>query len=186
MGFMDEMKKTMKDISRVKVNLEIVSGANQIFLLNKKKATMSEISADGEVSFGRNLNFYYMGIDRDRSSSRNVGKTAVGAVIGTFVVPVIGTMIGAAVGAKKKDDSTAELDLINIETKQFVKLIVKCDEKKLKELSGIRISSYKEETEQAAPSYSGADELLKYKGLLDSGVINQVEFDVKKKELLGL
>ena len=33
---------------------------------------------------------------------------------------------------------------------------------------------------------SNADELKKYKDLLDSGVINQEEFDAKKKELLGL
>ncbi len=33
---------------------------------------------------------------------------------------------------------------------------------------------------------SGADELKKYKELLDSGVISQEEFDAKKKQLLGL
>ena len=31
-----------------------------------------------------------------------------------------------------------------------------------------------------------ADELKKYKDLLDSGVISQEEFDAKKKQLLGL
>lgn len=33
---------------------------------------------------------------------------------------------------------------------------------------------------------SAADELKKYKDLLDSGVISQAEFDAKKKQLLGL
>ena len=33
---------------------------------------------------------------------------------------------------------------------------------------------------------SAADELKKYKGLLDSGIITQEEFDAKKKQLLGL
>ena len=33
---------------------------------------------------------------------------------------------------------------------------------------------------------SNADELKKYKGLLDSGVITQEEFEAKKKQLLGL
>ena len=33
---------------------------------------------------------------------------------------------------------------------------------------------------------SQADELIKFKQLLDSGVINQAEFDAKKKEILGL
>ena len=34
--------------------------------------------------------------------------------------------------------------------------------------------------------FSSADELKKYKELLDSGIISQEEFDVKKKQLLGL
>lgn len=38
----------------------------------------------------------------------------------------------------------------------------------------------------AAPALSSADEILKYKNLLDMGVITQEEFDAKKKELLGL
>ena len=33
---------------------------------------------------------------------------------------------------------------------------------------------------------SSADEIKKYKELLDSGIITQEEFDLKKKQLLGL
>lgn len=33
---------------------------------------------------------------------------------------------------------------------------------------------------------SGADEILKYKELLDKGILTQEEFDAKKKQLLGL
>lgn len=33
---------------------------------------------------------------------------------------------------------------------------------------------------------SVADEILKFKQLLDSGIISQEEFDAKKKQLLGL
>ena len=33
---------------------------------------------------------------------------------------------------------------------------------------------------------SGADEIMKYKNLLDIGIITQEEFDAKKKQLLGL
>lgn len=39
---------------------------------------------------------------------------------------------------------------------------------------------------QAAPAASAADELKKFKELLDMGVITQEEFDAKKKQLLGL
>lgn len=43
-------------------------------------------------------------------------------------------------------------------------------------------------TPSAAPvsSVSNADELKKYKELLDAGIITQEEFDAKKKQLLGL
>ena len=33
---------------------------------------------------------------------------------------------------------------------------------------------------------SPADELMKYKQLLDAGIITQSEFDAKKRQLLGL
>ena len=36
------------------------------------------------------------------------------------------------------------------------------------------------------PTTSPADELKKYKELLDMGIITQEEFDAKKKQLLGL
>ena len=35
-------------------------------------------------------------------------------------------------------------------------------------------------------SFSGADEIRKYKALMDEGIITQEEFEVKKKQLLGL
>ena len=37
-----------------------------------------------------------------------------------------------------------------------------------------------------AKTDSSADEIMKYKGLLDMGAITQEEFDAKKKQLLGL
>ena len=41
-------------------------------------------------------------------------------------------------------------------------------------------------TPAAAPAASGADEIMKYKQMLDAGIITQEEFDAKKKQLLGL
>ncbi|MBE6806625.1 MAG: SHOCT domain-containing protein [Ruminococcaceae bacterium] len=39
---------------------------------------------------------------------------------------------------------------------------------------------------QPSSQTSAADELKKYKDLLDAGIITQEEFDAKKKQLLGL
>lgn len=41
-------------------------------------------------------------------------------------------------------------------------------------------------TQMIPPAVSAADEIEKFKGLLDRGVISQEEFDAKKKQLLGL
>lgn len=38
----------------------------------------------------------------------------------------------------------------------------------------------------AAATVSAADEILKFKSLLDAGILTQEEFDAKKKQLLGL
>lgn len=38
----------------------------------------------------------------------------------------------------------------------------------------------------ASTPISAADELMKYKNLLDSGAITQEEYESKKKQLLGL
>lgn len=40
--------------------------------------------------------------------------------------------------------------------------------------------------QESAPAFSAADEILKFKQLLDAGVLTQEEFDAKKKQLLGL
>jgi len=50
------------------------------------------------------------------------------------------------------------------------------------------LSAYQQSeiTAVSAPQISNADELAKFKSLLDSGVITQQEFDTKKKQLLGL
>lgn len=59
-----------------------------------------------------------------------------------------------------------------------------------KAISGLLIERQSKSTpsqviQQEVPQ-SNADELKKYKDLLDSGVISQEEFDAKKKQLLGL
>lgn len=46
--------------------------------------------------------------------------------------------------------------------------------------------NHRETTPKVTPQQSNADELKKYKELLDMGAITQEEFDAKKKQLLGL
>ena len=62
-----------------------------------------------------------------------------------------------------------------------------------KAISGLLQSRQSGNKQEAVPvthvtqqSQSSADELMKYKELLDNGIITQEEFDAKKKQLLGL
>ena len=41
-------------------------------------------------------------------------------------------------------------------------------------------------TQSTTQNNTAADEILKFKDLLDKGIITQEEFDAKKKQLLGL
>ena len=49
-----------------------------------------------------------------------------------------------------------------------------------------RVEEYKHQKAAPAAAPSAADEIKKFKELLDMGVITQEEFDAKKKQLLGL
>ena len=48
------------------------------------------------------------------------------------------------------------------------------------------LESYKSPSSPSSATISSADELKKFKELLDMGIITQEEFDAKKKQLLGL
>lgn len=58
-------------------------------------------------------------IEWDEKGKRSAGKTAVGAIIGTALLPGVGTLIGGALGAKRKDTSlaiiTSEIDGLTTE-----------------------------------------------------------------------
>lgn len=49
-----------------------------------------------------------------------------------------------------------------------------------------RIGFYKTQKNAVVVQASSADEIKKYKELLDQGIITQEEFDAKKKQLLGI
>ena len=64
-----------------------------------------------------------------------------------------------------------------------------CGSSELEDISKEEYLSAKKAENQKAVNptpFSTADELKKFKELLDSGIITQEEFDAKKKQLLGL
>ena len=78
------------------------------------------------------------------------------------------------------------------DTKSLSKGLSEAKMKQVADYCKQRVDEVKTQKTQAvnvvssAPAISPADELLKYKGLFDAGVLTQEEFEAKKKQLLGL
>ena len=101
------------------------------------------------------------------------------------------TKLEIKITTKNIDDPVIYLNLINTEFKKDG-LIYKTASKSVQNiLSKFQIIVNQLEKEKGVSvennsNISAADEIKKFKELLDSGVISQEEFDVKKKQLLGL
>ena len=79
------------------------------------------------------------------------------------------------------NESNKKLERDKAKVKDFSKC-PNCNSSDIEELTKAEIEKLKSNNGAVSP----ADELKKFKELLDSGVITQEEFDAKKKQLLGL
>lgn len=134
------------------------------------------------------------------------------AVVGGMLFGGAGLVAGAVLGGKKTKtknvctsmkvkitlrDNNPDVIYVDLITKE-----TKCDSGAYKDaakqaqdiLSALQVAADKAAGEAAAQASapvlsaapSAADELMKFKQLLDAGAITQEEFDAKKKQLLGL
>lgn len=129
------------------------------------------------------------------------GGASIGrALVGGVLFGGVGTVIGGSTGKRKGKevikkmyikislkhlyDSYAEIPLISTEVKKgaFIYNTMTDAANKILALFDSMIAN----EPVSAPSSTVADELLKYKQLLDCGALSQEEFNAKKKELLNL
>ena len=125
------------------------------------------------------------------------------AIVGGALFGVAGAIVGGGLGKKQKDIVNKmsiiiktrndlipriEISLINTETKRGGFTHKNCKEigNKIISLLSVIADSQTAPVAGSVPVASAADELMKYKQLLDAGAITQEEFDAKKKQLLGL
>jgi len=126
-----------------------------------------------------------------------------GAMVGGMLFGGVGAVVGGVTGSKEtkktiksmrikivlNDEVFVEeyLDLIKSETKSNSFIYKDAIDTAQRVLSLLTIMQNNSNTpKNDTPQLSAADEILKFKGLLDSGAITQDEFDAKKKQLLGL
>lgn len=159
---------------------------------------------------------------KSKSKTKKHSHGLGGALLGTALLPGVGTIAGAIAGSHNgksktegessttssststarqvEDPSSTTLTLVKASDGEEVQIIVEtktADYQKLTTFKTIdkptsdNAAPVEENTNNsAAPVSSSSDDAIeqirKFKGLLDDGIISQDEFDAKKKELLGL
>lgn len=126
------------------------------------------------------------------------------AIVGGVAFGGVGAIVGGVTGKKKVKDTCTSLQikltvkdyysptfyitLISSELKKS-NLLYKQNEKLAQDIiSKLQIitSDSTENSENTASSNDVTEQIRKFKSLLDDGLISQEEYDLKKKELLGL
>lgn len=124
----------------------------------------------------------------------NMGGAIAGAIIAGGAAAIIGSQVGTETRTTIVEhderkiilfyEKNGKIEALNVETEDFEKTINAF--RKLipeKEESMVQMAAQKQ---PITAQLSSADELKKFKELLDCGAISQEEYDAKKKQILGL
>ena len=123
------------------------------------------------------------------------------AAVGGLLFGGVGAIVGGGLGKQQRDlvqklgiriatkvpyMSHIEIPILVSETKLNGILYRSCKETALKILSLLDQITSSPEHQSLDTSASSADEIMKFKKLLDDGIITAEEFEAKKRQLLGL
>ncbi|MET3504938.1 SHOCT domain-containing protein [Halalkalibacter oceani] len=175
MGLMDLFKTRGVVVTVISGQIGEKKESSYLIMYTKEKGIVNVNKKD----------YYFLGFSEKTIAEMSTAKTLTGAAIGTIFAPGIGTLLGGAIGAKKKKKTNYTMAFMDVETKEKYMIeanLFATNQSELKKLEAHPIA--KEETFEDA-AFSSADELRKFKGLLDDGIITEDEFNAKKKELLG-
>lgn len=89
----------------------------------------------------KNKLYYYLGSHKEEKHTRSAGKAAAGAIIGGVLTGGVGAIAGAAIGGRKKEDSTFWMDFADFETKQEFSVQVKPAKSSIREISNFRVAN---------------------------------------------
>lgn len=150
------------------VEIDLVTGKAKVATLEETERRV-KCNACGHL-------YCYNGADVERN--RQNAKMATLNSVGAMANAIGGTQIGA-----RLDNNAAQNYLDKIVD---YSRCPKCNSMDIRILSAEEYEKEKASAAAPASTVSTADELKKFKELLDMGAITQEEFDAKKKQLLGL
>ena len=165
----------------------VIDDNHKWFFVNKKQKCDPVVYAFDEVE---GYNFENVGGKTVTKSKGGISR----AVVGGLVAGPVGAVVGAGT-SKHETETVGGILCLNIAVRTLSgKQIVKVYKPPrgldafLNQCMAGKQEKAKEEVsnDRKQPILSSADELLKWKELLEQGIITQEEFDVKKKQLLGI
>lgn len=128
----------------------------------------------------------------EKTNSKNKGKrkgVLTRAVVGTVLMPGIGTVVGGLTAKKENNTTTTttknvKRTIVLVQDTPFQSSIrIPYDDSLFSKLGTILSSQPKNDGSQ---SDNDLNDLKQLKSLLDDGVITQEDFDAKKKQILGI
>lgn len=168
----DEAIKYMQDNYGTPELRKVAEKIDEYFEEQKNKEIRKRCNVCGQI-----FCYNQADIDKNKSNARQATLSSIGGIAGA---------VGGAYTASAVNNANAQKSLNQIVD------FNRCPQCNSTNLSIISDEEFKEMKKQnnaqqsATPTVSSADELKKFKELLDMGAITQEEFDQKKKELLGL
>lgn len=120
------------------------------------------------------------------------------AIVGGVLAGPVGAVVGAGTGGKEFDtikrlgfilhltDNRSQNYMLMISESKSDSFLTKSAMEDYNNIAAKLDQIISSNTQEPTSVGSNADELRKFKGLRDDGIISQAEFDEKKKELLGL
>lgn len=120
------------------------------------------------------------------------------AIVGGVLAGPVGAVVGAGTGGKEFDtikrlgfilhltDNRSQNYMLMISESKSDSFLTKSAMEDYNNIAAKLDQIISSNTQEPTSNGSNADELRKFKALLDDGIISQAEFDEKKKELLGL
>lgn len=223
MGFTDGLKaswdKMQTQNKELHVSLQITSGKKFLNMSAFSNQITLRQNAEGNIYFDKVDGFFEItGYEWEGPRFKTVATTDTtskthekskkkgsigGAVIGTMLMPGVGTAIGYASGGKKKKtgsiesnsvssaeevetDSNAKMTLRNLGTGESFTIGFLCNSNLDGELRNFGMSVRATTVEEITQQKSKVELMKEYKDLLDAGIISEEEFAQKKKEILGI